>query len=1573
MSRNRSTAAAWAGAALAAALLAAPLSAGPAMESESQSIPRSAAAGGGTGAAFSPSHRLVPVLDEPVASSTASFSATHRLGAGLAHLLSFPDRVTDLAERGDVSVSSATLSWSAPGYDGVEGALRPGTTYFIRVASYTVPDTFSDHRLANVSFSTSGTQPGQRVSAGVTGLLPNTTYFARIWTMDAAGNLSYASALSTFTTLALPVAAMPESFLSVYFTSVTAHWAARPLSPPDAGSMTAAGYLVEASSTDFGALSPGGQVSSSATYNAALSTLTVSDPGLIVDRRYYFRVGALNWAGVPNWTALGSTVTKFQVNEPIPADPPFTALSTGGVVANWDRNGNPANAYYYAQVSTASDFTGVVTTTDTFNLFYSTGGLRANTTYHFQVQASTRSQSSGWAYLGSTMTWSPAPAAAAVPLPAVHASSLTLRWLPNGNPLAESTYTVVATTSPAYPNEDDGRVILASTKPAGADPAATLTGLLPNVTYYLFGAAHNGAGAQGAWTLLASTATRPAPPSFAGLETVDFSSLTVSWGVSGNPLGVTSYTVTLSTVAAWPPGGEWDVSLSTLPDSTPVVLSLTGLQLNATYHAFVRAVGHAHESRATSFSTATKAADPAPFPPTFTAVSETALAPRWIRGSADPGFNAPAPWTTFYALLSDNAGFAPAQRSSVTFNTDAAFSGLSPNTTYFARAAAYSHHRGTWTAYAELGSTSTLAALPAALPESFVDVHFTSVCVSWSANGNPLDVTTYTVVITSGYVYPNSLPDNVVYDTAPAGATLSSKAEGLSSNTTYTFFVRAVSHSGAATAWVNLGSTRTLNSPKTWVGGSGSSWHTAANWSPAGVPGFTDAVTIAQNASVVALAAVSFSSLTLGRPDGAAAAGLTLSSTTGLAGDVLIHKNSGLTQGTTHQLVFDGDFTMMSGSSLTHTAENGVTVSSVNIRVSGLFDLQAGATVTATGKGYRGGGQDAPGFGPGAGGTDTGNNEGGGGGGYGGAGGSGVGAPGGAGGGTYGSASSPIPMGPGGGGSGNTNAGGAGGGVVIIDAAQMMLDGVIVSSGLAGGSTTGGNPAAGGGGSGGGVSITAGTFSGTGAIDVRGGDGGSDSTGGNGGGGGGGRAAVNVTGGGTTCGLSVSLAGGAAGGAGATGGGDGSFFDGSLIAAPADLAGSPQSATSIAWTWSLTPGATDYQLFASTGGPMSPPLGAAASYTTADLAVNTTASVYVQARACAANLADSAAEPVSTLAMIPASDDPSFRAVATGALGVAWGANGNPAGVTTFTVVLSTDAAYPNAHEGTVTLSTFMAGPLGATASGLAPNTTYHLFVAAVNHAGLSTAFASLGATATLTSVPTALASSFLSVYTGSATVAWAALASGQGYKLEVSSTNFGVLSPGGLVVSSQTFAVAASTLAVGFPDVDASTNYYRVSGLNWNGAVGPPLDLGKLNMQLDPSVLLLDLGAVDMTVDVATVSVSSFVVYNRGDIAATYLVEADTNTAGSPWTLAESPGLEAAVLQGLWNSGPPAPPHSAFSTVITSHPRASNGAVYAGDQDAVLVPPGQSRTLWFRFRIPTSTVENGPQQLRVTVTPVKP
>ncbi|MFH1723834.1 MAG: fibronectin type III domain-containing protein, partial [Elusimicrobiota bacterium] len=199
----------------------------------------------------------------------------------------------------DVFESSATLAWAALPASPPAASSESARGYRLEAS------TAADFSGAVVSSAT----PSVLVSTlSVQGLDPNTTHYFRVTALNHNA-VGYPSVLGSTSTLAKRPDALPEAFLGVYETSVTVQWVSLPVSPPAASSDSAEGYLVYASSTDFGALAPGGLVFSSSTPNVALSTLTVE--GLDVNTTFYFKVGSLNHNGVPNFTLLGSTATVF--------------------------------------------------------------------------------------------------------------------------------------------------------------------------------------------------------------------------------------------------------------------------------------------------------------------------------------------------------------------------------------------------------------------------------------------------------------------------------------------------------------------------------------------------------------------------------------------------------------------------------------------------------------------------------------------------------------------------------------------------------------------------------------------------------------------------------------------------------------------------------------------------------------------------------------------------------------------------------------------------------------------------------------------------------------------------------------------------------------------------------------------------------------------------------------------------------------------------------------------------------------------------------------------------------------
>ncbi len=309
---------------LAAALVALLLSpspaalAGPPMGTANNTITRDVDNAGGT-LSSTANNQLTGSIGEEVTLTTAA-STNNKLRAGWSTIASYPNALTALATRPDNTVSSATFQWATPGYDGGLGSLQLGSSYYIQVASYTVPSVFNNVAFVSVGVSTGGNAlpVGTGVGAGAQGLVPNTTYFVQVWTLDNDGDVS-SPFMSTFTSLAAAPSVGALEFLSIQTASatvssatVTVAWVALPASPPDASSKTAEGYVLIASSNNFGALGGNAPVFSSSTYNVLSSTLTLGTTvPLDLSNTYYFQVASLNWVGQPNYARFPAL--NFQI------------------------------------------------------------------------------------------------------------------------------------------------------------------------------------------------------------------------------------------------------------------------------------------------------------------------------------------------------------------------------------------------------------------------------------------------------------------------------------------------------------------------------------------------------------------------------------------------------------------------------------------------------------------------------------------------------------------------------------------------------------------------------------------------------------------------------------------------------------------------------------------------------------------------------------------------------------------------------------------------------------------------------------------------------------------------------------------------------------------------------------------------------------------------------------------------------------------------------------------------------------------------------------------------------------
>jgi len=142
-------------------------------------------------------------------------------------------------------------------------------------------------------------------------------------------------------------------------------------------------------------------------------------------------------------------------------------------------------------------------------------------------------------------------------------------------------------------------------------------------------------------------------------------------------------------------------------------------------------------------------------------------------------------------------------------------------------------------------------------------------------------------------------------------------------------------------------------------------------WDPNGTPSEKTAVLIDMTYTVSADAAdppISFFQLTMGNSGGTTSPVLILSTTIAQGGNVTINNGATFRQGTNDQITVDGDWIMYSGSVLDHIDNAGTITGSINIAVSGTFDLQSGAAIQVNGLGFDGGASKTAGFGTGAGG-----------------------------------------------------------------------------------------------------------------------------------------------------------------------------------------------------------------------------------------------------------------------------------------------------------------------------------------------------------------------------------------------------------------------------------------------------------------------------------------------------------------------------------------------------------------------------------------------------------------------------
>ncbi|GAG40410.1 unnamed protein product, partial [marine sediment metagenome] len=172
------------------------------------------------------------------------------------------------------------------------------------------------------------------------------------------------------------------------------------------------------------------------------------------------------------------------------------------------------------------------------------------------------------------------PAAAVQTFTRVQVSTISVAWAHNNNPEDVTDYDVVLTTGVSYPNGFQGNVSI-STTPQGTNPAAELTGLEPDTTYFLFIQGVNNNNVGSGFAALGSTSTLALAPSNVLITEVFLSSMTISWST------VTSQGYLAQASSTNFTGGV--VRSSSTPDSSLPALTVDNLDSNTTYYVRVGA------------------------------------------------------------------------------------------------------------------------------------------------------------------------------------------------------------------------------------------------------------------------------------------------------------------------------------------------------------------------------------------------------------------------------------------------------------------------------------------------------------------------------------------------------------------------------------------------------------------------------------------------------------------------------------------------------------------------------------------------------------------------------------------------------------------------------------------------------------------------------------------------------------------------------------------------------------------------------------------------------------------------
>ncbi|MGD9642434.1 MAG: hypothetical protein AB7V08_06795 [Elusimicrobiales bacterium] len=546
-----------------------------------------------------------------------------------------------------VSQTSAVVSWMP-----VDSAVQAQDS-----EGYSLNYSLSQDMASPVPWSTANSAIA---SATLAPLVANTTYYYRVGTLNISG-LANVETTRVFTTLSPVPAGLTRG--AVTDGSAAFSWTAL-------GAAEAMGYRLEAATGTFSAVET---LHSSATYNTAKNSLAIVT--LDANTTYYFRVAGLNTAYAPNYGPQLSTVTLAL---PVDAELIDIEAEPQAITARFTPlPGSPqsfAAEGYLLQGSTTNFSGGTVYSSATYEYSeeqrsLTLAGLAPNNTYYLRLGTLNWQLTPNFTVLPSTRTGFPENLTG-VSLDNVWSSSAAISFTPGtaaeGHVAEASVHRFFST------------VAVSSASPSGAISGLIVQGLSPNTTYFFrAGALYNGA------TVYSNTypeyrQTLPLPLTGVGFAGVFRSSVTVNWNPLINDSQATSAESYLLQASTSPAFDGPLFSSSTLALALNR-LTITGLSPNTSYYFRAGTVNLENSvNYVVTPATATLANPPVKRTAAITPVTMTV---KWL-------VNGNPADTRYLVELDNDALFGSMEPSSTTVLSSATFSGLTPNTTYYARVTA---------------------------------------------------------------------------------------------------------------------------------------------------------------------------------------------------------------------------------------------------------------------------------------------------------------------------------------------------------------------------------------------------------------------------------------------------------------------------------------------------------------------------------------------------------------------------------------------------------------------------------------------------------------------------------------------------------------------------------------------------------------------------------------------------------------------------------------------------------------------------------------------------------------------